>query len=966
MRHANMVPRYAIALLSVTLAFVLRWVIDPLADQEFGPFLFFAGAVTVSAWYGGLLPGLMALGLSVVASIVAFLPPVGTFWLSGPGSITLVLAFVLEGLIICMVCQMLHQARARAELSTAEAREALRARRTSETRFRRLAESGVIGVIEGRDEMIVEANDAFLRMLDYPRDRLANRGLSVAEITPEDEREHDVPRFAQLFRTGTLPPFEKRYMTSDGQAVPVLVGGALIDPGGLDWAAFVLDLSRQKIVERELAQAIARAEAANRAKSEFLAVLSHELITPMNAILGMNQLAMTGQRDPILRDYLATAQDSAEALLALLSDLLDYSSIEVGGLDLDPAPFQLRAMLDRVIRPLADRASRKGLELTAEVADAVPEVLVGDARRLRQILVNLLDNAIKFTEQGDVTLTVGLDQRDDPGAAPDEVSVWFEVADTGIGISAEDQGRIFAPFTQIDASTTRPYSGTGLGLSICRQIVTLMGGELHLESQSGQGSRFRALIPFRNAVEDEPRPSTSLPDLSGLPVLVVDDRPASRSAAESILAGWSMRPVPASDGSTALALLAEAVNRGEPFPLVLVDARMPGLDGVTVASRIHREGLAGATILMQSPADRSSDSIAEARIPEVEAVLEKPITPARLLDAIVKALEPGPRTHEAEKGERGPSPAPPRSTPERSLHILLAEDTPANQKLALAVLRRRGHRVDLAANGREAVELARRSRYDLILMDLQMPVMDGLQATCAIRALNGSNTANVPIVALTAHTLPADRQRCLQAGMDHYLAKPIDIRELLNVIESYGFRSNGRSGQNTLPERTLASSGNGPRPDTVANLNAHTDTQIAGSTDAKPSVAEPAQEEQVHHDQTPVYDRQAAVKRLGGDEELFRDMIGFFLEDFPGLLDQLCQGLLSDDARAVERAAHSLKGLTASCGSGPARQAAGRVEQIGRDNRLVDAPEAVEHLVAELQRLRDVLKADRDSTAGEA
>ncbi|WP_169977316.1 hybrid sensor histidine kinase/response regulator [Tautonia rosea] len=957
MRHADMVHRYTIALLSVTLAFVLRWAIDPVTDQEFGPFLFFAGAVTVSAWYGGLMPGLLALGLAVVASVVAFLPPIGAFWFSDPGEFTPVLAFVLEGLIICMVCQMLHQARARAERSTAEAHEALRARRTSEARFRRLAESGVIGVIEGRDESILEANDAFLKMLDYPQDQLHGRGLSVAEITPENERAQDEERFDHLFRIGTLPSFEKSYLTSDGRSVPVLVGGALVEPGGLDWVAFVLDLSRQKGVERALAQAIARAEAANRAKSEFLAVLSHELITPMNVILGMNQLAMAGQSDPTLRDYLATAQDSAEALLALLSDLLDYSSIEIGGLDLDPAPFHLRVMLDRVIRPLTDRAARKGLELTAEVADGVPEVLVGDVRRLRQILVNLIDNAIKFTEAGAVTLTIRLDPNDRPAADPDVVKVWFEVADTGIGIDPNDRERIFSPFTQIDASTTRPYSGTGLGLSICRQIAHLMGGEIHLESMPGQGSRFRALVSLQKGAEDGPQPPTSPPDLNGVPVLVVDPLPSSRTVAESILAGWSMRPVLASDGPTALALLTEAADRGKPFPLVLVDAQMPSLDGDTVASRIHRERLAGATVLMQSPTDRDPDASEGAAVPEVEAILEKPITPARLLDAIVKVLETRPPNDPEEN--RTPGSDTPQPGTERSLHILLAEDTPANQKLAMAVLRRRGHQVDLATNGQEAVDLALRSRYDVILMDLQMPVMDGLQATSTIRAPGGSINSNVPIVALTAHTMRDDRHRCLQVGMNHYLAKPIDIQELVSVVESYARSSNDRSDRETSSEGIPRLFGNGSPPGAIDRTNVGTEPL----THLGQSLQKPAQEKLVNQDHEPVYHRQAALKRLGGDEELFRDMIGFFLEDFPELLDQLRRGLLSDDARVVERAAHSLKGLTASCGSGPARKAAGRVEQIGRENRLADAPEAVEHLVAELQRLQEVLTADRDAMA---
>ncbi|WP_158633486.1 response regulator [Tautonia sociabilis] len=951
MRLGPKVPSYAIALLSVALAVVLKWAVDPVGERDYSPFVFFSASVTLTAWYGGLMPGLVALLLSLAASAHSFLPPAGEFRVEDGSAWYRLLAFLFEGLIICMVCEALHRSRIRAERSGAEARKALLAWRSSEARFRRLAESDVIGVVSGRDETILEANDAFLRMLGYDRQHLEGGGLSVAAITPESLHSEDGRLFDLLFRTGSLPPFEKEYLTADGRRVPVLIGAALVEPGQADWVAFVLDLSRQKRVERELADTIGRAEAASRAKSEFLAVLSHELITPMNAILGMIQLVLASERDPTLRDYLGTARESAQALLVLLSDLLDYSSIEAGGFELEPAPFHLRAAVDQAIRPLAARAARKGLELVAEVADSAPDRLVGDSRRLRQVLVNLLDNAIKFTRQGEVTVLVSPildagadpDRRDGQGVSDgDEVALRFEVADTGIGIAPEDQERIFSPFTQIDASSTRPYSGTGLGLSICRQIVGLMGGTIALVSRPGAGSRFVFTARFRRLPEAADEPPSG-PELAGLPVLVVDDNAASRRQLETTLAGWSMRPAAAPDGRSALAMLAEAAGRGDPFPLVLLDAQMPGLDSAAVADRIRRERLAGATILMRSPVDpRTGSTPLDHRWgASVAAVVEKPVTPSRLRNALCSAL--GGVSPPLAKASASPTATRPASQP---LEILLAEDTPANQKLALAVLRRRGHRVDLAANGREAVELASRRRYDLILMDIQMPVMDGLQAAGAIRSLSGGSGPDVPIVALTAHAMKTDRDRCLRSGMDGYIAKPIEIDSFLSVVEAFGPRLGDRRGAPGDRDRSI------PLPPA---------SPIAPS----PGGGQPKQQEgPVGSPTEPPYDRDATLQRLGGDEELFRDLIGYYLEDYPPLLERLRLGLLNDDAKAVERAAHSLKGLSANCGAGPAAQAAETVEELGREGRMADAPEAVERLATELRRLRDALIADRDRSSG--
>ena len=908
MRHAEKIPPYAIAVLSVVLALLLKQAIAPAADDRaFSPFLFLGTAVTLSAWYGGQRPGFVSLLIGSMMTAYLFLEPTGAATIRRTADWYRLLGFLVEGTVICLVCGALHRARRRAEASTEEARLALGARRSSESKFRRLAESDVIGILAGRDESITEANDAFLRILGAPRERLRDGVLNIDAITPEEYREQDDRAFAELFRVGSVAPFEKEYIAEDGRCVPVLVGGALVEPGAPDWVAFVLDLTERKRVERALVEATALAEDANRSKSEFLAVISHELITPMNAILGMNRLALSAERDPTLRGYLHTAQESAEALLALLSDLLDFSSFEAGGFELEGSPFPLRPTIDQVVRPMAVRAARKGLDLASVVDEMVPDGLIGDPRRLRQVLVNLLDNALKFTRRGAVTVRVGV-QRVEQGMA----LLRFEVADTGIGIAPEDRERIFAPFTQIDASNTRPYSGTGLGLSICRQIIGLMGGAVEVSGEPGLGSRFAFNARFGTQNGAELAAEAEAAGLRGLRALIVDDDPASRRAMESTLGGWSLRPHAAPDGPTALGLLAEAAAAGRRYGLVVLQGPAAVDDGGVLAIRVRREGLAEGIVLSIGP---EAVAVPEG-LDEIAATVDRPCSPPALLEAITKARVLGRDT-----------PAFPRTQhrARRSLHILLAEDTAANQRLATALLRRRGHRVDLAVNGREAVELAGRHRYDLVLMDVQMPVMDGLQATAAIRRLGRG--AEVPIVALTAHAARGDRERCLSASMDGYIPKPINTDSFFRVVEA--FVPNG-------------------------------DDDEAGDA---PAVEDPAPGDVADGPDVMIYDRRAALERMGDDEALFRDMVRFFLSDFPELVEQLRHGLLDDDASAVERSAHSLRGLAANCGSGPASEAADRVENIGRERRLADAPEAVERLVGELHRLRDALALELDDEA---
>jgi signal transduction histidine kinase/DNA-binding response OmpR family regulator len=543
-----------------------------------------------------------------------------------------------------------------------------------------------------------------------------------------------------------------------------------------------LKASEERLSEAKLAadQARMAADAANEAKSRFLANISHELRTPMGAILGMTELALEEQLSATVRDYLATTKESAEGLLELLNELLDFSRMEAGKFELDLAPFGLRGLLDQTVRTMGIRAYEKGLELICDVAPDVPESVVGDRKRLRQILVNLIGNAIKFTAQGEVVVQVGLRSQSERAA-----TLELAVADTGIGIKPEDRQRIFSPFAQADAATNRQYGGTGLGLTITASLVSLMGGRIDVESQPGRGSRFYFSIELGLPPAWTESPETSLeglPNLRGARVLIVDDNPASRRVLEQVLGRWELKTELVGDAPAALAMIHEASAAGGAFDAVIVDATIPGTDGFTLVQWLrHQPGLVGATILMVSPADRRD---AGQRCQESGAtLLDKPLSQSGLYNALMQALAKTPPP--SPTAPAAASAAPPLPPPTRSLRVLLAEDTPANQKLVSRVLSNRGHTVEVVANGRDAVHRVEQGEFDVVLMDVQMPTMDGFQATAAIRALHDPRKSRLPIIALTAHAMKGDQDRCVQAGMDSYLAKPINVRELAESVERW-------------------------------------------------------------------------------------------------------------------------------------------------------------------------------------
>jgi two-component system, sensor histidine kinase and response regulator len=635
-----------------------------------------------------------------------------------------------------------------------------------------LAEGIVLEDARGR---VVFVNPAMERLLGFRAEELEGRDPKDF-IWPEE-----IVRVRKKTRarrsTSTLETYETVFRSKDGTAVPVLVSARSLFEGRRFTGVLsaVTNISRQKQAEAELEASRLEAQAANAAKSEFLANMSHEIRTPMNGIIGMTELALDTPLSPVQREYLNAIRASSDSLLVLLNDILDFSKIEARMMDLEPIRFGLRDAIAETASFLALEAHRKGLELACRISPDVPDGLVGDIRRLRQVLINLTSNAIKFTERGEVVIDAAAERADG-----NHVLLHFTVTDTGIGIPRDKQRAIFQAFVQADGSTTRRYGGTGLGLAISYRLVELMGGRIWVESEPGTGSRFHFTArlglqrtSLRRATPAEPG------EVRNLPVLIVDDNATNRRILKEILKNWQMRPVDAASGPEALRLLKRKRGRNGSFALALVDANMPGMDGFDLVDRVRKDpALKELKIMILTSSDRLGD-VDRCRGLGVQAYLTKPVKQSELLDAILLAQSS--RLAAGVAPEIITRPVPVAAGP--PLRILLAEDNPINQKVAVHILEKRGHRVRTAGNGNEVLDALDEEEFDVVLMDVQMPVLDGFEATARIRAREERTRRRLPVIALTAHALKGDRKRCLEAGMDDYVSKPLNPEELFRTLD---------------------------------------------------------------------------------------------------------------------------------------------------------------------------------------